>query len=121
MRILRHMEEINGRRFAKGGLSSADTTQGEKAIEQLIEQKNKENANDPAKRGLNSDFGMVDAQKRASSMIKTRQRQYDTDVAHAEGARPPTRSLVPDSPLIKNNIYKMDAWLQPFADVKTLH
>ena len=34
MRILRHMEEINGRRLAKGGLGSADNT--ENAIEQLI-------------------------------------------------------------------------------------
>lgn len=68
MRILRHMEEINGRRFARGQ-NSTDT---ESAIEQLIQQKNKENANDPAKRGLNSDFGMVEAGRRASSMIKTR-------------------------------------------------
>ena len=64
---------------------------------------------------------MVDAGRTAFSMIKTRQRQYDKDAAHAEGTRPPTRSIVPESPLIKNNIYKMDAWLQPFADVKTLH
>lgn len=42
-------------------------------------------------------------------------------MAQVEDTRPPIRSVVPESPLIKNNIYKMDAWLQPFADVKTLH
>jgi hypothetical protein len=33
------------------------------------------------KRGLNPDFGLVEASKRAASMIKTRKRQYDRDGA----------------------------------------
>jgi hypothetical protein len=31
------------------------------------------------------------------------------------------QQIVQEMPLIKNNLYKLDAWVQPFADVKTLH
>jgi hypothetical protein len=74
---------------------------------------------DPEKRGLNPDFGIIDATKRASSMLKTRQGQYEKDASKPN--EPPKKMAPPDMPLIKNNMYKLDAWLQPFADVKTLH
>lgn len=69
MRIHKHMEEINGRRF--------NPNAGQKKVDELQELLLKNN--DPEKRGLNADFGMIDASHRANSMITNRQTQLAKD------------------------------------------
>ena len=92
MRIRKHIEEINGRKHSQ------------KTDHEPVQQKG----------GLNVDQGMTEAQSRASSMIKTRAREMRRD-AGGSGNGPI------EMPVLQNNLYKLDAWVQPFADAQDIH
>ena len=106
MRIFRHWEEINTRkRF---------NTQ---------QQNNKTAVNDDSHNSgdantLSSDYGMKDAKGKAEQLL--RQRIHSRGAENGGGARAAQITMA-EMPIIKNNLYKIDAWVQPFADVKTLH
>ena len=110
MRIMKHMKEINGRMNARESseppMSGRTTKSGQ----------------------LNADFGMSEASRKASSMVTHRQKEMSRASqreAAGEGSltKPMDRPVIspPDMPIIKNNLYKLDAWLQPFANVKDIH
>jgi len=64
---------------------------------------------------------MAEATKKAEAFMKQRQadnRSQQSKRGGGSGSNPP---VISETPLIKNNLYKLDAWLQPFADVKVLH
>ena len=48
-------------------------------------------------------------------MLRSRDRELTEE---SKGLRPP---VAMDVPIVKNNVYKLDAWMSPFADVQTLH
>lgn len=55
---------------------------------------------------------MTEAHSRASSMIKTRAHE----MREVGSGGPPI-----DMPVLQNNLYKLDAWVQPFADAQDMH
>lgn len=64
--------------------------------------------------GLSTDFGMRDAKRQATGMLKHRMKNRGASLAVVQ-------QQVAEMPLIKNNLYKLDAWVNPFADANALH
>jgi hypothetical protein len=67
---------------------------------------------------LSSDYGMKDAKGKAQQLL--RERIHSRGAENGGGPRA-AQIVMAEMPIIKNNLYKIDAWVQPFADVKTLH
>ena len=106
MRIFKHWEEINTRkRF---------NTQNNKSAAA----KNDSSHDDHDDNTLSSDYGMREARDKAQQLLKERIKSRGAE--NGGGARAAQQAMA-EMPIIKNNLYKIDAWVQPFADVKTLH
>ena len=106
MRIFKHWEEINTRkRF---------NTHNDKSAAGKHSTSHDENDDNT----LSSDYGMREARDKAQQLLKKRIKSRGAE--NGGGTRAAQQAMA-EMPIIKNNLYKIDAWVQPFADVKTLH
>ncbi len=94
-RIHNYIEDINGRKFAKKDSQESMATRIDE-------------------RGMSTDYGMHEGKRQATALFKQRMKGRG-------GSFGAVQQQVAEMPMIKNNLYKLDAWVNPFADVNTLH
>ena len=90
-RIHNYIEDINGRKFAKKGTDNE--------VAKLDE------------RGLPDDYGMIEGKRQATALLKNR-------IKGRGGSYSVVQQQIAEMPMIKNNLYQLDAWVNPFADVQ---